>query len=52
MISLKISEIHSRDSGKGYARISPIDMQELGLTSWDLVQIDGRKKNRCESSAA
>ncbi len=44
MISLKISEIHSRDSGKGYARISPMDMQELGLTSWDLVQIDGRKK--------
>lgn len=44
MISLKISEIHSRDSGKGYARISPMDMQELGLTSWDLVQIDGRRK--------
>lgn len=44
MISLKISEIHSRDSGKGYARISPMDMRELGLTSWDLVQIDGRRK--------
>ena len=44
MISLKISEIHSRDSGKGYARISPVDMRELGLTSWDLIQIDGRKK--------
>ena len=44
MISLKISEIHSRDSGKGYARISPMDMRELGLTSWDLIQIDGRRK--------
>ena len=44
MISLKISEIHSRDSGKGYARISPMDMRELDLESWDLIQIDGRKK--------
>ncbi|MCY4262906.1 MAG: AAA family ATPase, partial [Candidatus Dadabacteria bacterium] len=44
MISLKISEIHSRDSGKGYARISSMDMRELGLESWDLIQIDGRKK--------
>ena len=44
MISLKISEIHSRDSGKGYARISPMDMRELGLTFWDLIQIDGRRK--------
>ena len=52
MISLKISEIHSKDWGKGYARISTLDMKELGLTSWDLIQIDGRKKNRCESPAA
>ena len=43
MISLKISEIHSKDCGKGYARISSMDMKELGLTSWDLIQIDGRK---------
>lgn len=44
MISLKISEIHSKDCGKGYARISSMDMKELDLTSWDLIQIDGRKK--------
>ena len=43
-ISLKISEIHSKDCGKGYARISSMDMKELGLTSWDLIQIDGRRK--------
>ena len=44
MISLKISEIHSKDCGKGYAKISSMDMKELGLTSWDLIQIDGRRK--------
>ncbi len=44
MISLKISEIHSRDCGKGYARISSIDMKELDLESWDLIRIDGRRK--------
>ena len=44
MISLRISEIHSRDCGKGYARISDSDMRNLGVSSWDLVQIDGRRK--------
>lgn len=44
MISLRISEIHSRDCGKGYARISDSDMKDLGVSSWDLVQIDGRRK--------
>ena len=44
MISLRISEIHSRDCGKGYARISGADMKDLGLSSWDLIQIDGRRK--------
>lgn len=44
MISLRISEIHSRDCGKGYARISGADMRDLGLSSWDLIQIDGRRK--------
>ena len=44
MISLRISEIHSRDCGKGYARISDSDMKNLGVSSWDLVQIDGRRK--------
>lgn len=44
MISLRISEIHSRDCNKGYARISDSDMRNLGVSSWDLVQIDGRRK--------
>lgn len=44
MISLRISEIHSRDCGKGYARISDSGMKDLGVSSWDLVQIDGRRK--------
>ncbi len=44
MISLRTSEIHSRDCCKGYARISRVDMRELGLESWDLICIDGKRK--------
>ncbi len=44
MISLRTSEIHSRDCCKGYARISSVDMRELGLQSWDLISIDGKRK--------
>ena len=44
MISLKISEIHSSDAGKGYARLSENNMDELGITPWDLIEIGGKRK--------
>ncbi|NIP31865.1 MAG: CDC48 family AAA ATPase [Candidatus Dadabacteria bacterium] len=44
MISLKISEIPSSDFGKGFARISTANMDELGINSWELIEIGGRRK--------
>jgi len=44
MISLRISEISPRDSGKGYARISERSMMDLGITSWDTIEVGGRRK--------
>ncbi|MGH7885223.1 MAG: CDC48 family AAA ATPase, partial [Thermodesulfobacteriota bacterium] len=44
MISLRISEIPYSDLGKGFARISLANMNELGISSWDLIEIGGRRK--------
>lgn len=44
MISLKISEIHASDAGKCYARISEKNMSALGIGTWDLVELGGKRK--------
>jgi transitional endoplasmic reticulum ATPase len=44
MISFRISELPKKDSGKGIARIKPVDMKELGVSAWDLVEIGGKRK--------
>lgn len=44
MISLRISEIEATYACKGYARISEQNMHELGISSWDLVEIGGKRK--------
>ncbi len=44
MISLRISEIPYNDLGKGYARMSQANMQEIGISPWDLIEIGGKRK--------
>lgn len=44
MISLRISEISASYASKGYARISQQNMEELGISSWDLIEIGGKRK--------
>ncbi|MEQ9618573.1 MAG: CDC48 family AAA ATPase [Deltaproteobacteria bacterium] len=44
MIALKICELAKKDSGKGFARLNPEDMREIGVGSWDLVQVGGKRK--------
>lgn len=44
MIALKICELAKKDSGKGFARLNQDDMREIGVDSWDLVQIGGKRK--------
>ena len=44
MISFRICELPKKDSGKGLARIKPLDMKELGVSAWDLVEIGGKRK--------
>ncbi len=44
MIALKICKIAKKDSAKGFARLNPADMRELGVEAWDLVEIGGKRK--------
>jgi transitional endoplasmic reticulum ATPase len=44
MLSLKICEIAVKDAGKGFARLDPKDMRALGVSPWDLIEIDGKRR--------
>ena len=44
MHSFKIVEIHANDTGKGLARVNEEDMKTLGVTTWDLIEVGGRRK--------
>ena len=42
-ISLKVVEALSKDTGRGYARIDPVDMAQLNLAVGDIVQVSSKK---------
>jgi transitional endoplasmic reticulum ATPase len=44
MIALKIGKIEKKDSGKGFAKLDPGDMREIGVEPWDLIEIGGKRK--------
>jgi len=44
MIALKICKIEKKDSGKGFAKLDPGDMREIGVEPWDLIEIGGKRK--------
>ena len=42
-LELKVAEARSNDVGRGIARIDPLVMDKLGITTGDVVQITGKK---------
>jgi transitional endoplasmic reticulum ATPase len=48
-VTLRVADAHQRDVGRGIARIDPKIVQELGLTSGDIVQITGKRKTNALS---
>src|SRR5215472_9651048 len=42
--TLRVADALQRDVGRGIARIDPKVVEELGLTSGDVIQITGKKK--------
>ncbi|HZY94596.1 MAG TPA: CDC48 family AAA ATPase [Candidatus Bathyarchaeia archaeon] len=43
-VTLRVADAAQRDVGRGIARIDPKVLQDLGLTSGDVVQITGKRK--------
>ncbi|MEM2168961.1 MAG: CDC48 family AAA ATPase [Candidatus Bathyarchaeia archaeon] len=44
VVTLRVAEAHSRDVGRGIARIDPKIMESLGLTPGDIIEISGKRK--------
>jgi len=42
--TLRVAEAHSRDVGRGIARVDPKVMESLGLTPGDIIEISGKRK--------
>ena len=43
-LSLKVHEALSKDVGRGIARIDPKDMEKLGLSLGDIIEVEGKRK--------
>ena len=43
-VILRVAEAYHRDAGRGIARVDPEIMEELGLISGDVIEIEGRSK--------
>jgi len=43
-LALRVADAYQRDVGRGIARVDPKVVDELGLTSGDVIQIIGKKK--------
>jgi transitional endoplasmic reticulum ATPase len=43
---LKVKEPLSKDVGRAIARIDPEDMKALGLDVGDVIELEGKRKNR------
>jgi len=44
VVTLRVAEAHSRDVGRGIARIDPRIMGDLDLTPGDIIEISGKRK--------
>ncbi len=43
MLTLKVAEAGSRDVGRGIARLDPKDMERMGASVGDVIQLEGKK---------
>lgn len=47
-LRLRVAEAMSKDAGHAYARISPADMEGLGVSIGDIVEVCGKRKTACK----
>jgi len=46
-LRLKVAEAMSKDAGRAYARIGPDDMEQLGVSIGDIVQVSAKRRTVC-----
>jgi transitional endoplasmic reticulum ATPase len=51
-IKLRVSEALSKDVGRAFARMGPEDLQKLGVSVGDIVEIVGKRTTYCRSTVA
>ncbi len=47
-LRLRVAEAMSRDAGRAYARISPEDMEQLGASFGDIIEVAGKRRTVCK----
>jgi transitional endoplasmic reticulum ATPase len=52
VLKLKVAETLSRDVGRGIARMGPEDLEKLGLSVGDMVEITGKRATVCKAMPA
>jgi transitional endoplasmic reticulum ATPase len=52
VLKLKVVEALSRDVGRGIARMGPEDLEKLGLSVGDMVEISGKRATVCKAMPA
>ena len=52
VLKLKVAETLSRDVGRGIARMGPEDLENLGLSVGDMVEITGKRATVCKAMPA
>ncbi|HJL18036.1 MAG TPA: CDC48 family AAA ATPase [Sandaracinaceae bacterium LLY-WYZ-13_1] len=51
-LELRVAEAASKDVGRGFARIDPADLAELGVSIGDVVEVSGKRTTYCRAMPA
>ncbi len=51
-IKLKVTEALSKDMGRAYARMGPEDLEDLGASIGDIVEVTGKRTTVCQAMPA
>ncbi len=52
VLKLKVTEAHSKDAGRAYARMGPEDLDRLSAAIGDIVEVSGKRRTICKAMPA
>ncbi|MFA6035035.1 MAG: AAA family ATPase, partial [Myxococcota bacterium] len=51
-LKLKVTEALGKDVGRAFARIGPEDMERIGVTVGDTIEVAGKRMTMCKAMPA